>query len=66
MPVYGPGGASKGNPYYEFLGVTGYWRYSQKTMQELYDKGEIVLSSTGKSLSRKKFLKDAKGTQVTD
>jgi adenine-specific DNA-methyltransferase len=24
MPVDGPGGASKGNPYYEFLGVKGY------------------------------------------
>lgn len=66
MPVDGPGGASKGNPYYEFLGVSGYWRYSEKTMQELYDKGEIILSSTGKSLSRKRYLKDAKGTPVTD
>jgi SAM-dependent methyltransferase len=66
MPVDGPGGAAKGNPYYEFLGVKGYWRYSKETMQSLYDLGEIVLSSTGKSLSRKRFLKDAKGTPVTD
>jgi adenine-specific DNA-methyltransferase len=66
MPVDGPGGASKGNPYYEFLGVKGYWRYSKDTMQSLYDAGEIVLSSTGKSLSRKRFLRDAKGTPVTD
>ena len=66
MPVDGPGGASKGNPYYEFMGVRGYWRYSIETMQDLYVKGEIVLSSTGKSLSRKKYLKDAKGTPVTD
>lgn len=65
-PVDGPGGASKGNPFYEFLGVSGYWRYSQKTMQELYEKGEIVLSSTGRSLSRKKYLKDAMGTPVTE
>lgn len=65
-PVDGPGGASKGNPYYEFLGVAGYWRYSQSTMQELYEKGEIQLSSTGKSLSRRRYLKDAKGTPVTD
>lgn len=65
-PVDGPGGAAKGNPYYEFLGVSGYWRYSEKTMQDLYDKGEILLSSTGKSLSRKRYLKDAKGTPVTD
>ena len=66
MPVDGPGGAAKGNPYYEFLGVSGYWRYSQLTMKDLWDKGEIVLSSTGRSLSRKKFLKDAKGTPITD
>lgn len=66
MPVDGPGGAAKGNPFYEFLGVKGYWRYSQATMQELYDAGQIVLSSTGKSLSRKRFLKDAKGTPVTE
>ena len=66
MPVDGPGGAAKGNPFYDFLGVKGYWRYSEAKMKELYDAGEIVLSSTGKSLSRKRFLKDAKGTPVTE
>jgi DNA modification methylase len=66
MPVDGPGGASKGNPYYEFLGVKGFWRYSFETMQNLYEKGEILLSSTGKTLSRKKYLYDAKGTPIVD
>ncbi|WP_137864894.1 MULTISPECIES: DNA methyltransferase [unclassified Sphingomonas] len=66
MPVDGPGGAAKGNPFYEFLGVKGYWRYSETKMKELHEAGEIVLSSTGKSLSRKKFLRDAKGTPVTE
>ena len=66
VPVDGPGGAAKGNPFYEFLGVKGYWRYSYDTMKQLYDAGEIILSSTGKSLSRRKFLKDAKGTSVVD
>lgn len=66
MPVDGPGGAAKGNPHYTFLGVTGYWRYSKERMQELYETGEIVLSSTGKSLSRKKYLDDADGTPLTD
>ncbi|WP_204274003.1 hypothetical protein, partial [Stenotrophomonas maltophilia] len=65
-PVDGPGGAAKGNPFYEFLGVKGYWRYSETKMKELHEAGEIVLSSTGKSLSRKKFLRDAKGTPVTE
>ena len=36
-PVDGPGGASKGNPYYEFLGVKGYWRFSQERMKKLYE-----------------------------
>jgi DNA modification methylase len=66
MPVDGPGGAAKGNPHYEFLGVQNYFRYSKERMQELYDNGEIILSSTGKTLHRKRFLKDAKGTPVTD
>ena len=26
----GPGGAAKGNPSYEVLGVTRYWRYSRE------------------------------------
>jgi adenine specific DNA methylase Mod len=63
-PVDGPGGASKGNPYYEFMGVTGYWRYSKTKMQQLYDEGRIVVSSTGKSLSQKIYLDEAKGTPV--
>lgn len=66
VPVDGPGGSAKGNPFYDFLGVKGYWRYSKDKMQKLYDAGEIILSSTGKSLSRKKYLKDAKGTPVGD
>jgi adenine-specific DNA-methyltransferase len=65
-PVDGPGGASKGNPFYEFLGVKGYWRYSKEKMQELFEAGEIIKSLKGNSLSRKKFLKDAKGTPVLD
>ncbi|MBX3020022.1 MAG: site-specific DNA-methyltransferase, partial [Bdellovibrionaceae bacterium] len=48
------------------MGVKGAWRYSKERMQELYDAGEVILSSTGKSLSRKRFLRDAKGTPVID
>lgn len=46
-PVDGPGGAKKGNPYYEFLGVTGYWRYSKETMQEKYENGLIIRTPNG-------------------
>ena len=57
VPVDGPGGAAKGNPYYEFLGVLGYWRYSQDTMEELYNNGDIVKRRN--SLSRKYYLSKA-------
>lgn len=63
-PVDGPGGASKGNPYYEFLGVQGYWRFTREKMRDLYDQGRIVRSSTGKSLSQKMYLDEAKGRPV--
>lgn len=65
-PVDGPGGAAKGNPHYEFLGVTGYWRYSKETMQKRYDEGRIVVSTTGKSLSQKLYLDEAKGRPVVN
>ena len=62
-PVDGPGGAAKGNPYYEFQGVVGYWRYSKETMQELYDKGEIVV--TKNNLQRKTYLKNMENKRQT-
>lgn len=63
-PVDGPGGAKKGNPYYEFLGVEGYFRYSKDTMQKLYNEGKIL--KTGSSLQRKYYLEDAKKSRKTD
>ena len=64
VPVDGPGGAKKGNPYYEFLGVEGYYRYSQTTMQELFEKGEIV--KRGNTLQRKYYLSKAQESRKTD
>lgn len=43
-PVDGPGGAKKGNPHYEFMGIDGYWRYSKETMQKLYDEDMLVIT----------------------
>src|SRR3989442_1446671 len=31
--LQGPGGAAKGNPYYEAMGVKEYWRYSSEKME---------------------------------
>ena len=33
--VTGPGGAAKGNPHYEWKGITRYWRYSRESMERL-------------------------------
>lgn len=62
-PVDGPGGAKKGNPYYSFQGIEGYWRYSKERMQELYDKGEIIV--TNKNLQRKTYLENTKQKRKT-
>lgn len=66
VPVDGPGGASKGNPYYEFEGISGYWRFSKEKMQTLYKEGIVIKSKTGKSLSMKKYLEEAPGKALTD
>lgn len=62
-PVDGPGGAKKGNPFYEFLGIQGYWRYSKETMQKKYDAGLIVRSQN--SLLQKYYLKQAMNSRKT-
>lgn len=63
VPVDGPGGAKKGNPYYEFEGITGYWRFSKERMTEMFQKGLVV--KTEKSLQQKYYLKDAEKTRRT-
>lgn len=62
-PVDGPGGAKKGNPHYEFLGVTGYWRYSKETMQQKYDEGLIVRTDSG--LQQKYYISQAEKSRRT-
>jgi adenine-specific DNA-methyltransferase len=62
-PVDGPGGAKKGNPYYEFLGVSGYWRYSKETMQAKYNAGLIV--RTDNNLQQKYYLYQAEKSRRT-
>ncbi len=64
VPVDGPGGSKKGNPFYEFQGVEGYFRYSKATMQELFDAGEIVKRAN--TLQRKYYLESAMDRRKTD
>lgn len=64
VPVDGPGGAAKGNPYYTFEGVTGYWRFSEATMRTKWNDGFVV--KVGNGLQQKYYLKDAKESRKTD
>jgi site-specific DNA-methyltransferase (adenine-specific) len=60
----GPGGAAKGNPHYEFLGVTRFWRYSKEKMEELHRQGRIEFRPGGKVPRLKRYLDEAKGMPI--
>lgn len=64
VPVDGPGDESKGNPYYEFLGVEDYFRFSYETMKKMYENGLIV--KRGNSLQQKYYLSEAEVSRKTD
>lgn len=64
--ITAPGKATKGNPYYEFLGVTRYWRFSQKNMQELYDQGRIIQTAPGRVPQQKRYLDEMPGVPIQD
>lgn len=64
--ITGPGGAAKGNPSYEVMGVTRYWRYSQKKMQELIDQGLIIQPRPGAVPRQKRYLDEASGVALGD
>jgi hypothetical protein len=62
--MIGPGGKAKGNPQYEVLGVTRYWRYSRDTMQSLINDGLVVQSKPGAVPHRKYYLDEGQGVPV--
>lgn len=63
-PLDGPGGASKGNAFYEFLGVKRYWRYSQENMQKLLEEGKIYQAKEGNVPTKKFYEWEAKGVEL--
>lgn len=63
--MLGPGGAAKGNPEYEVMGVTRFWRYSKERMAELIAQGRVVQTKPGNVPMYKRYLDETKGTQVT-
>ena len=62
----GPGGAAKGNPSYEVMGVTRYWRYSEERMAELIEQGRVVQTRSGAVPAYKRYLDEMPGVPLQD
>lgn len=62
----GPGGAAKGNPQYEVMGVTRYWRYSKDKMENLIKEGRIIQTKEGNVPSYKRYLDEMLGVALQD
>ena len=60
----GPGGAAKGNPYYEVLGVSNHWRYSRERMERLIKEGRVAIPPKGKTPRLKRYLDESKGVPL--
>ena len=62
----GPGGAAKGNPEYEVMGVTRFWRYSREKMDELIRQGRVVQTRPGTVPQYKRYLDEMPGVPLQD
>lgn len=62
----GPGGAAKGNPQYEVMGVTRYWRYSRERMDALIAEGRVVQTRPGGVPQYKRYLDEMPGVALQD
>ena len=61
--VTGPGGAAKGNAYYEWNGHTRYWRYSRENMERLESEDRLTYTSSGMTY-QKRYLDESKGVPL--
>ena len=64
ISMIGPGGGAKGNPHYECMGVTRFWRYSRETMGKLIADGMVVQTKPGTVPQRKLYLDKGKGVAI--
>ena len=62
----GPGGAAKGNPSYEVLGVVRFWRYSKERMAQLVSDGLVEIPPKGKVPALKRYLDEQPGMPLGD
>lgn len=66
VSLLGPGGASKGNPYYEVMGVTRYWAFSKESMQKMIDAGLVIQTKPGAVPQKKRYLDESEGVPLQD
>ncbi|MHB8589806.1 MAG: DNA methyltransferase [Candidatus Dormibacteraceae bacterium] len=62
--VTGPGGEAKGNPHYEILGVTRFWRYTKAKMQSKIDAGRVIQTKPGTVPREIRYLDESAGRPV--
>jgi len=62
----GPGGEAKGNPYYEFLGISKHWKYNKTKMEEFYRAGRVVQTRPGNVPREKRYLDEMPGVALSD
>jgi len=64
--LQGTGGATKGNPYYEVLGVHRHWRYSKEKMSQLIAAGRVIQTKPGTVPKYKRYLDEMPGKPIQD
>jgi DNA modification methylase len=62
----GPGGAAKGNPSYEVMGVVRFWRFSKERMDQLISQGRVVQPRPNAIPRYKRYLDEMPGVVMGD
>jgi site-specific DNA-methyltransferase (adenine-specific) len=62
----GPGGAAKGNPSYDVMGVVRFWRFSKERMERLLQEGRVVQPRPGAVPRYKRYLDEMPGVVSGD
>jgi DNA modification methylase len=64
--ITGPGGKAKGNPRFEVMGVTRYWRFSEEKMAQMIREGRVVQAKPGAVPRQKRYLDEMPGVSLQD
>lgn len=62
----GPGGAAKGNPFYEVMGVSRHWAYSREKMEKMIAEGRVIQTRPGAVPQYKRYLDEMPGVPVQE